>query len=158
MNQKKTDHPGIYIPPPTFIVGFLVLGFLANMAIPLRHHFFSTIPAIAAGGILIIVSTIFGLPAVIQFIKSKTSAITFKSASSLQTTGLYSISRNPMYLGLLSFYLGISFLFGNWWHFILFPALYAIFLLYIILREERYLESRFGDSYLDYKRRVRRWL
>jgi protein-S-isoprenylcysteine O-methyltransferase Ste14 len=61
-------------------------------------------------------------------------------------------------VGLAVMYLGISCLIGNWWNIILFPILLLVIQEYIIKREEKYLERAFGQKYLDYKNRVRRWL
>ena len=81
-----------------------------------------------------------------------------KPATSLQTTGIYSITRNPMYVGLLFVYIGLTFLIGNLWNFIFFPLLVIFIQEYIIKREEKYLQHEFGQEYEMYKQRVRRWL
>ena len=90
--------------------------------------------------------------------KTKNTPVIIKSASSLQTTGIYSVSRNPMYLSLLLIYTGLAFLIGNWWNIILLPLLFLVVQEYVIKREEKYLERRFGQEYLNYKLKVRRWL
>jgi protein-S-isoprenylcysteine O-methyltransferase Ste14 len=84
--------------------------------------------------------------------------ITIKAAASLQTKGVYQVSRNPMYLGLALLYLGFTCYFGNWWNVILFPLLLLIVQEFVIKREERYLKRRFGQQYDDYQQIVRRWL
>jgi len=84
--------------------------------------------------------------------------ITIKPATSLQTTGIYSISRNPMYVGLMNLYIGLSFIIGNWWNFILFPALILFIQIVVIRKEEKYLEREFGTLFLQYKQKVRRWI
>jgi len=93
-----------------------------------------------------------------QFFLTKNTLILIKPASSLQITGIYGITRNPMYVGLAILYLGITCLIGNWWNVILFPLLFIIVQEYIIKREEKYLELEFGKEYNDYKKTVRRWL
>ena len=84
--------------------------------------------------------------------------ITIKSANSLQTDGVYAITRNPMYLGLLFLYTGIAFFAGNWWTFILIPMVVIIITTYVISREEKYLLDAFGQDYTSYKIKVRRWI
>ena len=81
-----------------------------------------------------------------------------QDTSAIVNTGVYSISRNPMYLGLLLVLVAVVVFFGN-------PVgavCLAVFIGYItrfqILPEERVLESRFGDPYRVYLNRVRRWL
>ena len=125
---------------------------------PIGVAFFRSVMAVVIGLIMLLVGVFFLFPAIRQFFTSKNTLITIKSANSLQTTGIYSVSRNPMYVGLLFLYLGISFLVGNWWNLMLLPALILVVQTYVIKREERYLSRTFGQPYLDYKERVRRWL
>jgi len=49
-------------------------------------------------------------------------------------------------------------LFNSLWPLLLLPALFAAFHFGMVLREEQYLERKFGAEYLDYRSRVRRWL
>jgi protein-S-isoprenylcysteine O-methyltransferase Ste14 len=72
--------------------------------------------------------------------------------------GPYRRSRNPLYVGLLALYLGISLLAPTFWGLVAFPA--AVLLVHwgAIRPEERFLHERFGAPYDDYRRRVRRWL
>jgi len=111
-----------------------------------------------SGIIFLIIAIFFLVKSLEQFFQSKNSLITIKPATSLQTTGIYNVTRNPMYVGLAIVYLGISCFIGNWWNVILFFLLLLIIQEYIIKHEEKYLERRFGQEYLDYKLKVRRWL
>jgi len=72
--------------------------------------------------------------------------------------GPYRLSRNPLYVGLLAFYLALALLVPTVWGLVLFPV--AVLLLFrgAIRPEERFLHERFGAAYDDYTRRVRRWL
>ncbi len=63
-----------------------------------------------------------------------------------------------MYVGLVLVYLGLTCLIGNWWNIILLHLLFLIIQLYVIGREEKYLARKFGNEYMDYRQRVRRWL
>jgi len=63
-----------------------------------------------------------------------------------------------MYLGLLLLYSGIAFLKGNPWTFILIPVLMLVVELYVIRREELYLEREYRDEFISYKKKVRRWI
>jgi protein-S-isoprenylcysteine O-methyltransferase Ste14 len=63
-----------------------------------------------------------------------------------------------MYVALAIIYLGLTCLIGNWWNIIFFPLLFLVIQEYVIKSEEKYLERAFGNEYLNYKRRVRRWL
>jgi protein-S-isoprenylcysteine O-methyltransferase Ste14 len=72
--------------------------------------------------------------------------------------GPYRLSRNPLYVGLLALYLGLSLLTPTFWGLMLFPAAVLLLLWGAIRPEERFLHDRFGAPYDDYTRRVRRWL
>jgi protein-S-isoprenylcysteine O-methyltransferase Ste14 len=78
--------------------------------------------------------------------------------AALVTSGVYRISRNPMYTGLAILVIGAAMLMGTWWPVLLLPvALLAVRQL-VIVPEERYLTERFGQTYHDYHTTVRRWL
>ncbi len=74
------------------------------------------------------------------------------------TTGIHGWTRNPIYRGLFLFYGGIALVARSPWMLIfLLPV--AVTMRYgVVAREEAYLERRFGDTYRNYKARVRRWL
>lgn len=98
------------------------------------------------------------MPALIKFFQTKNTLITIKPARSLQTAGIYSISRNPMYLSLLVLYMGIGCFKGNLWSFILIPLLVVIVTHFVIRNEEAYLARTFGSDYTEYQKKVKRWI
>jgi protein-S-isoprenylcysteine O-methyltransferase Ste14 len=153
------DSPGVFIPPPLFYAGFFLLSFFIQGYFTIRAaFFFHSREANIIGLIFILAGLIFSVPALLLFFKSKNTVVTAKPATSLQTTGIYSVTRNPMYVGLILIYLGMAFIFGNWWTLILLPFLIAYVTYRIILPEERYLTRAFGNTYADYKKNVRRWI
>jgi protein-S-isoprenylcysteine O-methyltransferase Ste14 len=160
MNNQinKSKGPGVYIPPPLFYVLIFIAAVLIQKQIPIADALFQTWTLKVVGIFFIIISIFFLARSLRQFIQSKNTVILIKPASSLQNTGIYRISRNPMYLGLAIVYLGITCILGNWWNIILFPLLFLIVQEYIIKQEEKYLELEFGQQYIEYKRTVRRWL
>ncbi len=155
----KKDSPGVIIPPPLFYAGFFFLSMLLQGYFTIRAaFFFHSHWANIIGFVLYFVGICFGVPAMSAFFKSKNTIITVKPAASLQTSGIYSYTRNPMYVTLLLIYLGLALQFGNWWTLILAPFL-IIFITYRVIRpEERYLTRAFGEVYTNYKKRVRRWI
>jgi len=150
--------PGVYVPPPLFYVITFIAAVLIQGKIPLSDVQFQLRITKIGGITLLIIALFFLFRSLRQFFLSKNTIILIKPASSLQTTGIYKISRNPMYVGLAIVYLGITCLIGNWWNIILFPLLLLIVQEYIIKREEKYLELEFGQDYEEYTRKVRRWL
>lgn len=154
----KKDSPGIYIPPPLFYVAIFLVALWLQAAFPIDKSFFESIFSKVAGYMLLAISVLyFGYRSLRQFYKTKNTVITFKEAHSLQTTGIYAITRNPMYAGLCIAYLGFTLAWGNWWNVVLFPGLIIVVQEYIIKREEKYLERKFGEPYLIYKSKVGRW-
>ena len=156
--ENKKDSPGVYIPPPLFYVLIFLTGVLVKKKVSIDDSIFHLQITKGAGIIFLITSLFFLVTSLITFFQSKNTLILIKPASSLQTNGIYSISRNPMYVGLAFAYLGMTCLIGSWWNIILLPLLLLIIQEYIIKREEKYLERAFGEKYLAYKKRVRRWL
>jgi protein-S-isoprenylcysteine O-methyltransferase Ste14 len=156
--MKKNDHPAVYIPPPLIYVAFFFLSMLLQKISPFDNKWLKTTAATITGWTLIALGILLCLPALRQFKVSKNTLITIKPANSLQTTSIYSFSRNPMYLSLLLLYCGIAILKGNWWTLVLIPLLVAVIQIYVIKKEENYLQNAFGDEYNTYKKRVRRWM
>jgi protein-S-isoprenylcysteine O-methyltransferase Ste14 len=81
-----------------------------------------------------------------------------EKASALVSAGVYRVTRNPMYVGMLCLLLA-------WAAFLATPAALVgplLFVLYItrfqIIPEERILRERFGESYVEYMKQVRRWI
>ena len=90
------------------------------------------------------------------FYKENTRIVSLRAPRRLITTGPWKYSRNPLYLGLVLLGFGASLIFATLSLLVL--LLFGIFVLHLlILREERLLEQEFGESYLEYNSRVRRW-
>ncbi len=81
-----------------------------------------------------------------------------RPVSRLVTGGPFRHSRNPGYLSFAMIYAGVATLGRSLWAILLLPAALTTVQRTIIDKEERYLERRFGEEYLRYKARVRRWL
>ncbi len=110
--------------------------------------------------LLCVLALVLGLHSVLRFFKSNTTInpLTPESSSYLVLGGCYRYSRNPMYLALALMLAAACFYLGAVSSFLCLPA-FAITLTYLqIIPEERALEAKFGESYLDYRSRVRRWL
>lgn len=86
------------------------------------------------------------------------SANVYKPNGAIVSTGPFAFTRNPMYLSITLLYAGIAFVFNTVWPIVLLPAVLTLIQYGVISREERYLESKFGDVYRQYRARVRRWL
>jgi protein-S-isoprenylcysteine O-methyltransferase Ste14 len=124
------------------------------MLLPWAHDELTLI----GGAVFIVFGLIVIVPSLIQFAKSRNSLITIKAATSLQTSGIYSVSRNPMYLGLMMIYIGMALLKGNVWTFLFIPVVMMTMQFYVIRNEENYLAGKFPGEFGDYVKKVRRWI
>ena len=142
------------IPPAVYAIVFGV-GFLLQRRFPIA------MPLEAFGRlatmVLLIASALLGAWSLICFWRAHTSPLPIRPSTTLVITGPYRFIRNPMYLSLFFLYVGLALRFGTVWALIVLPVATVIIRYYIIAREEKYLERRFGTEYLDYKVRVPRW-
>ncbi len=160
MNSQinKSKGPGVYIPPPLFYVLIFLASVFIQRKLPISEFLFHQTIIKIVGILFLIVALFFLVRSLRQFFLTKNTLILIKPASSLQKTGIYGITRNPMYVGLAFVYIGVACFVGNWWTFILLPFLIFIIQEYIIKREEKYLELEFGQAFRDYRNVVKRWL
>jgi protein-S-isoprenylcysteine O-methyltransferase Ste14 len=146
------------IPPVALVLIFAALMYCTSQIFPA----FNWENSYKMAGLLCatLLGCIIALTGVIEFRRQQTTVNPHKpqNASQLVTTGIYRVSRNPMYLGLLLCLIGWSFCLAN---LLTLPWL-AVFCLYInhyqIKPEEAMLNKLFGSAYSSYKKQVRRWL
>ena len=144
------------IPPPFIAAGNIFLFYLSTLFIPSFEFTGQKILGILIGleGIIIICLSIR------LFREYQTTVNPFKAheTSRLITSGIYSFTRNPMYLGLSSIQVAFGIYLGSYVSIFLIPS----FIIYIthmqILYEEQVLEKEFGDEYINYLKSVRRWI
>ena len=79
-------------------------------------------------------------------------------ATAVVTSGPFGYSRNPLYAALTLLYLGLTLAFNTWWGIVLLVPLLIVMHRGVVLREERYLEQKFGATYRAYRSKVRRYL
>jgi protein-S-isoprenylcysteine O-methyltransferase Ste14 len=92
------------------------------------------------------------------FRRHGTGLLPGQATNAIIEEGPYRHSRNPLYVGLLALYLSVALLAPTFWGLVLFPAAVLLIVWGAIRPEERFLHERFGPTYDDYARRVRRWL
>jgi protein-S-isoprenylcysteine O-methyltransferase Ste14 len=93
-----------------------------------------------------------------EFRRAGTSVKPYEPTTALIRSGPFRVSRNPIYLSLSFFQLGIGLWTLNGWVVALLVPVLAVMIPGVIMREERYLERRFGDEYRRYKASVGRWM
>lgn len=149
------DRPGVVAPPPIIYA----LGFAAGLLIEARFpHPVLPLPWARMLAMVFFVLGLLGIAAVAAFHRAGTSPNPYKATSQLVTSGIYRLTRNPMYVGFTFFYLAAASWKNSLWPFLFLPIVLLVMLYGVILKEERYLERKFGDEYRAYRQRVRRWL
>ena len=159
MNTKvkpNADRSNIAVDAPILLAVAIVLTVLLQRLVPLP--FLPSLPSRILGAILFVGGFAFGMPAFRGMLRAKTSPNPHRPATKLVRDATYRFTRNPMYLGMLISYAGISTFFQNPWFLLFLPFLVWSFTSFVIIPEERYLEEKFGSEYLEYKSQVRRWI
>ncbi len=156
---RKTDTPGVIMPPPVFALGVVVIALLLDKVFPIgvAGAVFGRSTSAAIGSALVIVSVWPLVRALWRFRRSKTPPEPWKPTTALAVRGIYKRTRNPMYQAFGLFMLGLAFAFGSDWIFLLFPLWVLVMHVGVVRREERYLAAKFGDDYRQYCERVPRY-
>ncbi|MDE2027906.1 MAG: isoprenylcysteine carboxylmethyltransferase family protein [Candidatus Omnitrophica bacterium] len=146
--------PG-FIPPVYFFI-FALLSIVLNFLFPVARI---VPPSYSYFGIFIIIAGFaFGTWANRLFKMKKIPTRPGEELTQLETSGPFRITRNPMYLGFTTVLLGAGVGLGSLTAFVgpvgFWLAINSIFIPF----EEKKLEDKFGNKYLDYKRQVRRWI
>jgi protein-S-isoprenylcysteine O-methyltransferase Ste14 len=92
------------------------------------------------------------------FTQSDEDPTPWSPTTEIISTGIYRFTRNPMYLGLALIQVGLAIAMSSLWVLALLPPVLLAIYATAIRYEESYLERKFGNSYLEYKRSVRRWI
>ena len=113
-----------------------------------------------AGFVFLLAGAVFGFFALLSFYRKRTSIDPHKpeKASVLITDGLYSVSRNPMYLGLLLLLIAYGFYLGSLLSLLVIPFFVWYMNRWQIEPEEEVMLEKFGEEYRKYRSEVRRWL
>ena len=140
------------------IVGLGVAFIGTRLDSLLRIHRFNSILATAAAWLLLSTGFLLRVWATYYFYNRRMKVVSLAPQKTLITSGPYSFTRNPLYLGGNVFiFFGASLLLGSISALII--TTIQIFLVDLFIRrEERQLEKIFGEEWVSYKKRVRRWL
>lgn len=144
------------VPPPIVTLIFATLIYLtAKYSYQFHFAYQSIISLIIAFTGICIISV-----AIVQFKQFKTTVNPLKPelASTLVTNGIFKLSRNPMYLGMLLIIIGLWVNTGAVLGFVLVPCFIAYLNYFQIAPEERAMGQLFADSYNAYCQQVRRWI
>lgn len=159
MTKGEAHHEGIALPlPPLIYLGFLILGLTANLVYPLPLSSPETTLIVFLGVGVVACGLAFVAWALWAMWRAGVSALPGREPARLVLDGPFRFSRNPIYISLAIMYTGLSVALNIVW-----PLAFLIFAIVtvdrmIILREEGFLEKKFGEEYLSYKVKVRRWI
>jgi protein-S-isoprenylcysteine O-methyltransferase Ste14 len=146
---------GLVRPPLVYLVS-IVIGTMIQRATPLP--FLPRTLGAPLGAALVVLALALFAYSVAKFRAAGTPVPARKPTTAIVQTGPYRFSRNPIYLAFSLLQLGIAIWVNSVWLLVTLAGAVALVHYVVIRREEKYLERRFGDQYLDYKASVRRWL
>lgn len=146
------------VPPPVLALIFFAIIWVASRQLPSLafdmpgSHYWGI--GLAGTGIIL------ALAGVIEFRKAETTVNPTKpsTTSAMVTSGVYRLSRNPMYLGLLFVLTGWATALSHVLAFLFLPAFVAYLNRFQITPEERVLSAKFGEAFATYTQAVRKWL
>jgi len=140
---------------------FWFFGGLGGMA--LTHFVYPTPVAVLSdikllGWVIFCGAFIMAWRAKRRFDLAETPVKPFSESTVVVESGLFRLSRNPMYLAMNIGLTGFAIAIGDGLPFLIAPAFFMVITTQFIQHEERLMEARFGQAYLEYKARVRRWI
>jgi protein-S-isoprenylcysteine O-methyltransferase Ste14 len=150
------DSPGVLVFPPLLAVGVLLIGAGSHLLHPVPLP--PRLPARVAGAVLAGAAACIALAARAAMARAGTNVNPSLPATAVVTGGPFRFTRNPMYLSLCLLNLGVGLLLCDLVPVLLTAGLATVLHYGVIVREERYLERKFGGVYSAYRCRVRRWL
>jgi protein-S-isoprenylcysteine O-methyltransferase Ste14 len=156
-NHPREDRhgPNVRVHPPIIYAISILSGIGLNNLWPLSMPF--GLHGRLYGSIIIVAATLIAAWALLHFHRHDTDVRPDKPDSALITSGPYRFTRNPLYIVLTLAQITAAVWLDNLWILLLVVVSVIVITRYAITREELYLEQLFGQEYLKYKQRVRRW-
>lgn len=160
VNDTSKDAAAILIFPPAVPLLTILAGIAFDWLFPFNSSLIPQAPTRywVGGGIIIAAVYLLGFQAVMAIRRSGQTENPYKKTTKIIVSGPFRLTRNPMYLQMVLACIGFAVLLSNIWILVFTPVCALALHFLVILPEESYLEKKFGDAYLDYKRRVRRWI
>ena len=146
------------VPPP--LVGLIIAAGMWTAAHALPFSEWPLVFRVSAAVVVAALGAAVALGGVVSFHRARTTVNPLKpeSSSALVSSGVYSLTRNPMYLGMALVLLAWAVYLSSVWT-MLGPVLFVLYITrFQIIPEERVLDGLFGAHFAEYKKRVRRWI
>jgi len=142
--------------PPTYLFISIVLMLMLHFLFPLGEVI--AYPWMLTGCLPLLLGIALNLIADKAFKVFNTTVKPFQESTALITTGVFRVTRHPMYLGMILILFGIAILMGSLTPFFVLPV-FAILMDQIFVKvEEQMLVEKFGNTWLEYSSKVRRWI
>lgn len=153
---EERDRAGVVVLPPFLYGGAFVLALLLQWLrpFPIAAHAATLWPGI----VLSVLAIGIAIVARRTMEAAGTNVNPLLPTTAIVTSGPFRFSRNPLYVTLTLLFIGLTLAFDTWWGVILLLPVLVIMHAGVILREERYLQRKFGAPYQEYRSRVRRYL
>jgi protein-S-isoprenylcysteine O-methyltransferase Ste14 len=152
----EEDRPGVPIAPPLLFVIPILASLIIEWLVP--TSFVHGALRWILGALISLAGLALNVGGFITQKRAGTDPIPFNPSTCIVSHGLYRFTRNPMYIGFALWTLALAILVNSTWMLLAVPIGLVLIDRIVITREERYLERKFGEEYLNYKRRVRRWI
>ncbi len=156
-DDSSSDHADVVVRPPVLWVLLVTAGIGLDFLVPLPFMP-AGFPAAWVGGGVWLAGFALAVLAIRQFRRAGTEVQPHTPTAVIVDTGVFAFSRNPIYVGAHIGTVGVAIALDSLWILSTLVPFYLVIRYGVVAREEAYLERRFGDAYLAYKARVRRWL
>ena len=153
--MTEKDNPGvIMLPPLLYGIAFaVVLALRWFLPMPIFDHAVALWPGLALV-VLAVWIAIWGRNALQA---AGTNVSPSLPTTAIVTSGPFRFSRNPLYIALMLLYFGLTLAVNTWWGIVMLVPLLILMHRGVVLREERYLDEKFGETYRQYSSKVRRY-
>ena len=151
----SADNPGVVVLPPLLYGSALVVVVVLRWFWPMPIVERSLV--LSSGLALIVLAVAIAIWGRRTMHAAGTNINPLRPTTAVVTHGPFRFSRNPLYLSLTLLYLGITLTINTWWGIVVLIPLLIIMHRGVVLREERYLEQKFGETYRQYRSTVRRY-
>jgi protein-S-isoprenylcysteine O-methyltransferase Ste14 len=148
--------PAFRMWPPVAVGGPLVLGLVISQVF--GDSLATSSVTTGSGWLLVIAFALWNGWALAKIARHRTALRPGAPSTVVIDSGPFAVSRNPLYVGLLTGSAGVALLAGSLWALVALPVEWALLRWGAVVPEEKYLAAKFGAAYADYTSRVRRWL